>query len=350
MKTFSRKLKPADLTAGLEGHLLEQKEVLLSNISELGEANEHSVCFYEDSKFLQELADLNAGLVIVPIDFDVNLLPETNLFFSSRPYLSLNTIVDKWLELESERVETTIDPTARIAEDTVLGTEVHIGPNVVIEPGVKIGNGTLIGANTVIGEKVIIGEACRIYPNVTIYPDSEIGNRVFIHSGAVVGMDGFGYLQIEGEHKKINHIGRVIIENDVEIGANSCIDRATFGVTRIGAGSKIDNLVQIGHNCRLGRNVILCAQVGLAGNTVVGNNVFLAGQVGAAGHLTINDGAMVGAQSGISSDVPAGKRYFGTPAIDASLQKRIIVSLRRLPEILSFFNKLMRRQQKQEEK
>jgi len=350
MKSFSHKLKPAELTAGLEGHLLEQREVILSNVSELGEANEHSVCFYEDSKFLKELADLNAGLVIVPVDFDVNLLPETNLFFSSRPYLSLNNMVSRWLELEKERKERAIDPTAMIAEDVLLGEKVDIGPYVVIGRGVTIGNKTVIGANTVIGEQVSIGEDCRIYPNVTIYQESEIGNRVFLHAGAVIGMDGFGYLQVEGEHNKINHIGRVIIEDEVEIGANSCIDRATFGVTRIGTGTKIDNLVQIGHNCRLGKNVILCAQVGLAGNTEVGNNVFLAGQVGAAGHLKINDGAMVGAQSGISSDVPAGKKYFGTPAIEASLQKRIIVALRRLPEILSFFNKLVRKQEKSAEK
>ncbi len=349
MKRFAHRFKPDELTSGLNGRLLIQNDVFIDNVSELGDANENSVCFYENPKFIKLLADLKAGLVIVPSEFDVNLLPEANLFFSAKPYFTLNRIVKRLLELEKDEKDSYIHPSAVIDDDAEVAEAVRIKENVVIGKRTKIGFGTTIGANAVIGDDVTIGEECRLYSNTTIYDHTEIHNRVVIHAGSVVGMDGFGYLQVEGRHEKINHIGKVIIENDVEIGADTCIDRATFGATVIGEGSKIDNLVQIGHNCRLGRNVIICSQVGLAGNTVIGDNVFLAGQVGAAGHLKVHDGAMVGAQSGISSDVPAGAKYFGTPAINASLQKRIIVALKRLPEILSFFNKIKKREQAEKE-
>lgn len=344
MKSFSHEFKPEELTKGIEGRLVVQNDTFLNNVSELKGANESSVCFYEDAKFLPDLADLRAGLVIVPDDFDVNILPESNLFFCRKPYQVLNRIVGKWLELETEELEGSVHPTAVVAESAELSEKVKVGEYAVIGSRTKIGRGSSIGENSVIGNDVQIGENCRIYPNVTLYADTEIKNRVVIHAGAVIGMDGFGYLLENGRHNKINHIGKVVIDDDVEIGANSCVDRATFGTTYIGSGTKIDNLVQVGHNCTLGKNVILCSQVGLAGNTVIGDNVYLAGQVGAAGHLKIGDGAMVGAQSGVGSNIPPGAKYFGTPAIEASLQKRIIVSLKRLPEILTFFNRLIKKQ------
>ena len=328
--------------------MLVKKDLLLDYISELKEASETSVCFYENSKFLKDLSGIKAGLVLVPADFDPGMLPDTNLFLCPKPYLTLNLIVTRWLDLDSEKQPAQIHPKAIIADTAQISDNVLIAPNVVIEKNVKIGSGTRIGPNTVIGENVQIGENCLIYPNTTIYADTEIRDRVILHSGSVIGMDGFGYLFANGQHNKINHIGKVVIDNDVEIGANSCVDRGTYGITYIGEGSKVDNLVQIGHNCRLGKRVILCAQVGLAGNTEIGDNVYLAGQVGSAGHLNIGDGALVGAQSGISGDVPAGSKYFGTPAIDASLQKRIVVALKKLPEILAFFNKLKKKQQTEE--
>jgi UDP-3-O-[3-hydroxymyristoyl] glucosamine N-acyltransferase len=349
MRRFLHRYKPDDLTSGLDGKLIIQNEILLDNVAELKEAISTSVCFYENTKFLQELAILNAGLVVVPLDFDINLLPETNLFFCKKPYLTLNLIVAKWLEHEKEVKESSVHPTAIIADSVKLGSGVVIGEYVVIGKGTQIENRSIILANTVIGEDVMIGQDCHIYPNVTIYDRTELRDRVILHAGCVVGMDGFGYLQNEGRHEKVHHIGKLIIEDDVEIGANTCIDRATFGTSLIGKGSKIDNLVQIGHNCRLGKNVILCSQVGLAGNTVIGDNVYLGGQVGSAGHLKINDGAMIGAQSGVRGDVPPGARFLGTPAINASLQKRIIVALKRLPEILTFFNKAKKDKQAGEE-
>ncbi|MBW6515873.1 MAG: UDP-3-O-(3-hydroxymyristoyl)glucosamine N-acyltransferase [Candidatus Cloacimonetes bacterium] len=348
MKVFSHRLRPEELTTGIEGRLVLKNDVLLCNVSELREADENSVCFYENEKFFNDLKGIKVGLIIVPLDFDAAILPESNLFLCSKPYLTLNTIVTKWLEIELGKNQIDIHPTALLDEDVLLKEKVGIGGYSVIKKGVRIGSETTIGANVVIGENVRIGNNCQIYPNVTIYADTEIRDRVIIHANSVIGMDGFGYVYANGKHNKINHIGKVVIDNDVEIGANSCIDRSTFGVTYIGEGTKIDNLVQIGHNCRLGKNVILCSQVGLAGNTEIGDNVYLAGQVGAAGHLKIGDGAMVGAQSGISSSIPAGAKFFGTPAIDASLQKRIVVAIKKLPEILTFFNKIKKREQEED--
>jgi len=175
---------------------------------------------------------------------------------------------------------------------------------------------------------------------VTIYEDCKIGNNVIIHAGAVIGSDGFGYLLHEGKQEKIPQVGNVVLEDEVEIGANTTIDRATLGSTIIGKGTKIDNLVQIGHNCTIGKHNILCAQVGLAGSTEIGNYVYLAGQVGVAGHLIINDKAMIGAQSGVASDIPESAKYFGSPAVDAGLKKRMLASEKRLPELVRFMNEV----------
>ncbi len=178
-----------------------------------------------------------------------------------------------------------------------------------------------------------------LYPRVSIYEDSVIGKNCIIHSGVVIGADGFGFVQMNGIQQKIPQVGNVIIGDGVEIGANSCIDRATLGSTKIGNGTKIDDLVMIGHNCSIGEHSILCSQVGLAGSTRVGDYVYLAGQVGVAGHLTIGSRAMIGAQSGVVNNVPEDARYFGSPAIDAKLTMRIVATQKHLPDMYRAFMK-----------
>jgi UDP-3-O-[3-hydroxymyristoyl] glucosamine N-acyltransferase len=345
MRDFIHSFSPQELLKGFEGRLILKNELMLNNISELNSANKGSVCFYENSRFLNDLADLNAGLLITGEDFDLNLLPRTNLFLTKKPYLTFNRLLSYWLSLEKDDPQEFIHSSAVLSEDVELGTEVVIRENVVIGRGVKIGDRTIIEANSVISENVTIGKDCHLYPNCTVYANTEIRDRVTVHSSSAIGVDGFGYIFDEGVHHKVNHIGSVLIEDDVEIGANSCIDRGTIGKTIIGRGTKIDNLVQVGHNCQIGTGAILCSQVGLAGNTKIGNYVYLAGQVGCAGHLKVNDGAMIGAQSGISGDVPAGAKYFGTPAIDAGLEKRIVASLKKLPEMVRAFNKSQRKEE-----
>lgn len=335
--------------AKLDGSLFLAGDSYIDNVAELEDANESSLCFYENKKYLPLLKNLKAGLVIVPLDFDKKDLPNNNLYFTEKPYLAFNQAVSGLMDRDKVSKAKSIHPTVVSGESCVLGNDIQIGPNVIIGDGVTISEGTIIESNCVIGDNVSIGRDCHIYPNTSIYSETEIGDRVTIHAGAAIGADGFGYLLHDNKHQKINHIGKAVISDDVEIGANTCIDRGTIGKTFIGRGTKIDNLVQIGHNCKIGQHSVLCAQVGLAGHTKIGSFVYLAGQVGAAGHLKIGDGAMVGAQSGIANNLEAGKKFFGTPAIDAGLQKRIIVCIKKLPDLVRQFNKTSAKNNKNEQ-
>jgi UDP-3-O-[3-hydroxymyristoyl] glucosamine N-acyltransferase len=215
-----------------------------------------------------------------------------------------------------------VDPSAYLGPYCVVGEQVRIGPGCVLE-----------GANHV-GAQCRLGEAVRLFPNVTIYPRTEIGDRVRIHSGTVVGSDGFGYVLDSGAHRKVPQIGNVIIREDVEIGANVTIDRGALGPTIIGRGSKIDNLVQIAHNVILGEHCLLVAQAAIAGSTKLGNYVVLAGQVGLAGHLKIGNGVSIAAQSGVMHNIPDGEKWFGYPAQPDRQTKRQIIALHQLPDLL----------------
>lgn len=237
----------------------------------------------------------------------------------------------------------------RIRGDRSFAREVHptavihptakIGANASVGPFVTVGEGTVIGANATLHAGVVIGRYCKIgddvtvFPRVAIYDDCTLGHRVTLHAGAVIGADGFGYRVANGQHEKVPQIGTVVIEDDVEIGANSTVDRATLGTTRIGAGTKIDNLVTVAHNCRIGRHNILVAQSGLAGSCTTGEYVVLAGQAGIADHVAIGDRAVIGAQCGIMSDVPADARMLGTPGMPGSEFMTCIAHWRKLPEM-----------------
>ncbi|MBF2053884.1 MAG: UDP-3-O-(3-hydroxymyristoyl)glucosamine N-acyltransferase [Candidatus Sericytochromatia bacterium] len=221
-----------------------------------------------------------------------------------------------------------IDPNARLAEP------VEIGPFAVIEAGVQIGPGTRIGPHCVLGAGSVIGPDCRLGPRVVLGPQTQMGERVIIHAGTVIGADGYGFYKAEGRHHKIPQVGRVEIADDVEIGALVAIDRATLGQTRIGEGTKIDNLVQIGHNVQIGKHCLLVAQVGIAGSTVIGDHVTLAGQTGVAGHLHVGDGVVAAGKSGITRDIPPGQRVAGYPAQPMQQEFRERAALRRLPRWL----------------
>ncbi len=228
-----------------------------------------------------------------------------------------------------------IHPTAVVAHDAGVGRDVTLGPFVVVEAGATIGDRTIILAGASIGPRVRIGAECLLHPAVTIYPDSMIGDRVIIHSGTVIGSDGFGYATEDGVHLKIPHLGRVVIEDDVEIGANVAVDRGTLGETRIGRGTKIDNLVQVAHNVTIGEGVILVGQVGIAGSVTIGPGALLAGQAGVSDHLTIGAGARVLGRAGVMRDIPAGATVLGIPAQDHKEELRIWALTRRLPELIA---------------
>jgi UDP-3-O-[3-hydroxymyristoyl] glucosamine N-acyltransferase len=240
--------------------------------------------------------------------------------------------------------EAGIHATARIGRGVTLGTDVAIGAYAVVGHGATLGDRTWIESHAVVGNGVVTGADVRIYPSVTLYSGTVLGDRVTVHAGARLGSDGFGYVFRNGIHDKIPHVGRCIVENDVEIGANSTIDRGSVDDTVIGAGTKIDNLVHIAHNVRIGRLTLIMAQVGIAGSARVGDGVVLAGQVGLSGHLTIGDRARLAAQAGVFGDVPAGETWSGYPARPHRQSLRASAAMLRLSEIIKKLEKLVERE------
>jgi len=341
MKVFKTYLTPADIVKMTGGQYIGREEAHLSKIADVWEADGESIVFVESEKYLSRLVADKAGMVITTLEYH-NQLTGNNLLIVDKPYYTILQLADYLIAADETAVEWSVDCSALIDPTVMLADEVCIGANVVIGKGTVIGKHCIIEANSCIAEDCILGDNTHIYPNVTIYSGTQIGKRVRIHSGSVISADGFGYMLLDGAQRKIPQIGNVVIHDNVEIGANTAIDRATIGSTVIGEGTKIDNLVQIGHNCIIGKHNILCAQVGLAGSTIIGDYVYLAGQVGVAGHLTIGDRAMVGAQSGVTHDLAADGKYFGSPAREANKMKRIMAVENNLPEMYHAYRKHLR--------
>jgi UDP-3-O-[3-hydroxymyristoyl] glucosamine N-acyltransferase len=236
-----------------------------------------------------------------------------------------------------------IHPTASLGRGVSLGDDVSIGPGVVLGDGVRLGARSRLDAHVVVGAGVEIGEDCHLYPAVTLYPGTRLGDRVRLHAGATLGSDGFGYVFRDGAHAKIPHVGRCIIESDVEIGANTTIDRGSIDDTVIGAGTKIDNLVHVAHNVRIGRLCLLMAQAGLAGSVHVEDGCILAGQVGIAGHVTIGKGARLAAQAGVFGSIPAGETWSGYPARPHKEALRAQAAMFKLPSLIRALERLVER-------
>jgi UDP-3-O-[3-hydroxymyristoyl] glucosamine N-acyltransferase len=228
-----------------------------------------------------------------------------------------------------------VHPTAVIASEAHLAPDVNVGPYVVVERGVSVGQGTRLGAGVFLGEGARVGAQCVLHPRVTVYPRARIGNRVIVHAGVVVGSDGFGYVFAEGRHHKFPQVGEITIEDDVEIGANTTLDRGSLGATVVGQGTKIDNLVQIAHNVRIGRHCVIAAQTGISGSAEIGDYVVLAGQVGIADHVRVEEGVTVGAQAGVPTAkvLRKGNTFWGTPARPLTEFKRMYAHLSHLPSL-----------------
>lgn len=236
-----------------------------------------------------------------------------------------------------------IHPTAVIAPTARVAASAHIGPHCVLEEGVEIGERCVLAGGNHLGERTRLGDDVHLFPNVTLYAGTQVGHRVRIHAGSVIGADGFGYVFHEGQHLKIPQVGNVVIEDDVEIGACTTIDRAALGSTVIGRGTKIDNLVQIAHNVVTGAHCIIVGQAGIAGSTKLGSHVTVAAQVGVAGHLRIGDRAVVMARAGVMTDIPAGEAWVGEPAAPDRQYKRQVIAVQQLPELLKRVRALERR-------
>lgn len=232
-----------------------------------------------------------------------------------------------------KQVQTGVSPAADIAPSAVIGGGCNIHPNVTISADAEIGSGCTIFPGAFVGRGVILGNNVVVHPNVVIYDDASIGNNCILHANSVIGADGFGYRLIDGQHVRIPHFGTVCIEDDVEIGAGTTIDRAKVGRTVIGQGTKIDNLVMVGHNCELGKHNLLVSQVGMAGSVTTGDYVVCAGQVGIADHVHLGDGAMFGAKCGVHRDMPGGQTYLGAPAAPIDETRRQLMALRKLPDM-----------------
>jgi UDP-3-O-[3-hydroxymyristoyl] glucosamine N-acyltransferase len=308
-------------------------ESVVTGISDLRSAQPDQVSFLANAKYEpQALASRAVAILVSPKD--APRFSFTRIVVES-PSVAFGKIAALFAP-PPLRDEPGIHPSAVIAPDAVIGEDATIQAHAVIAAGVRIGKRTVIGANCFIGEQTSIGDDTRLYPLATIRERSVIGARVIIHSGAVIGSDGFGYDfdSKTGRHIKITHTGHVQVDDDVEIGANTTIDRGRFGKTHIGEGVKIDNLVQIAHNVTIGAHSIIVSQTGISGSTSLGRYVTLAGQVGLAGHLNVGDRATITAQSGLNKDVPAGAVLAGRHATPIRESLKVEALMRRLPELV----------------
>lgn len=310
------------------------------NTLELAQADE--LAFLENKRFYPLLETTKAGALILPDEPKVQqIATDRQIAFVAvaNPRLVFAKAIGLFHPPRS--VVAGIHPTVILGEGVTLGKDVFIGPHTTIGDGVRIGNDVQIYANVTIYDQVEIGDRSIIHSQCAIHPYTTIGADCLLHSGVVIGDEGFGFVPNQaGTWWKMPQVGRVIIEDQVEIGSNSCIDRAALGVTRIGQGTKIDNLVQIGHGCIIGENSLLAGQVGLAGGVKLGRNVILAGQVGVTNHINIGDRSVVAAQSGISEDVPPQSEMMGYPAFNSKDFFKATVLFRRLPELYKIIKQL----------
>jgi UDP-3-O-[3-hydroxymyristoyl] glucosamine N-acyltransferase len=318
--------------AGLVGGSVsgEGAQIVIRGVNTLEGAGPDEIAFLANSKYERHALTSRAGAILAK-PADAAKLSGTCIQVEE-PNAAFGRIA-KLFAPAPTRYEPGVHPTAVIAPDAVLGPDVSIQPHAVIGALARIGAGTVIGANSFIGAECIIGENCLVHPLVSIRERCVLGSRVILHSGVVIGADGFGYDFKDGRHVRVEHTGIVQIDDDVEIGANTTVDRARFGKTHIGEGTKIDNLVMIAHNVAIGAHSVIVAQTGISGSTSLGRGVVLAGQVGLAGHLTVGDRATITAQSGINKDVPAGAILSGRHARPAREALKIEALEGRLPEL-----------------
>jgi UDP-3-O-[3-hydroxymyristoyl] glucosamine N-acyltransferase len=324
--------------------LVGDAQARISGVSGIREAEAGQITFVANPRYLHYLAETQASAVIVGEGVEGSRIPCLVAADPYRAYLEVLQIFAR----TPDQPPTGIDPTAIVSPKATLGENLAIGPHVVIEDEVEIGDGTILMAGCYVGPRSRIGAHCRFYPNVVLREETMVGDRVILHPGVVLGSDGFGYAFDGSAHRKIPQMGRVIVEDEVEIGANSTIDRATTGETRIGRGTKIDNLVHVAHNVEIGELSIICAQAGISGSTRLGRGVTLAGQAGLVGHIEIGDGARVGAQGGVTKSVPAGETVSGYPATNHGRASRMYAALRHLPEALRAMRELEARVQELE--
>ena len=326
-----------EISQVINGELIGDENLIISVVTNLNDAEATAITFAVEPH-LEAAKISKAGAIIVErnvTDFKQNIIKVDNPRVA---FMKLLVLFAPTVTIKKE-----VHPTAIIGENVELGENVAIMPYVVIADNVKIGDNTVLYSHSFIGEKTVIGKDSVIYPNVTVREGAQIGNAVIIHSGAVIGSDGFGFVTQAGKHNKVPQVGNVIIEDNVEIGANVAIDRATTGSTIIKSGTKVDNLVHIAHNVVIGENGLVVAQTGIAGSTIVGSNVTFAGQCGCVGHIKIGDNTVFAARSAPINDVPANSFYAGFPAKPHKEWLRTKAGVNKVPDMLKKIKELEKR-------
>jgi len=335
-------MKLGEIAKRLDCRLEGDGSLEIGGVAGIEKAGPGTLTFLSNPKYRRMLASTRASAILAaPVAGPMPIA----VLRSANPYLDFARAIE--LFHQAPRYAPGIHPTAVIARSARLGAGAHVGPYCYVDEGVEIGANAVLHSFVTIYHGARIGDDFFAHSHAVVREGCTIGHRVILQNGVVVGADGFGFARRDdGSWKKMLQSGQTVIEDDVEIQANACVDRATVGETRIRRGAKIDNLVQVGHASSVGEHALLCAQVGLAGTTTVGNRCILAGQVGAAGHLTIGDGAVVTAQSGVPSDVPAGAQYSGYPAIESRMWRKCVAAFLCLPDLLRTVRRLEERMEK----
>ncbi len=311
-RAATRVLSLAEIAALVGGELRGDGTLSVHGVGPMDEAGPNELAMLTTKRYAKSAADSRAGAFLVTRDMARYVDPERPCIVVDEAHRALVTLLKHLYPAQPGPAG--VHPTAVLGTGVRLGTDVAVGPYVVLEDGVEVGDGSRIGAHSVLGRNVKIGEGCTLHPHVVLYPGSVLEDRVILHAGVRIGADGFGYVFFDGAHQRIPHVGRVVIESDVEIGANTTVDRGSIGDTVVEQGVKLDNLVMVGHNVRIGAHSMLAGMVGIAGSTRLGKRVWVGGQAGIINHLHIGDGARLAVAAKVMRDVPAGEVMSGHPA------------------------------------
>lgn len=327
------------------GRIEGNPDVTVTTFAKIEEGSPNAISFLSNPKYTHYLYETKSSIVLIDEKVALEHPVSATLIRVANAYECVARLLQMY-EASKPRKQG-LSPKADIAQTAKVGEDAYIGAFASIGEGAAIGNRVQIYPNAVIGDRVVIGDDAIIYPNVTIYADCHVGHRCIIHAGAVIGADGFGFAPSENGYDKIPQIGNVVIEDDVEIGANTCIDRSTMGSTVVHRGVKLDNLIQVAHNVEIGENTVMAAQGGIAGSTKVGRWCMFGGQVGMAGHITIADQTHVGAQAGITNSIKkSGETIIGSPAWDAKGFMKSAAVFRRLPDMYQQLNDIKKQLEK----
>ena len=324
----------------LQGNVVGDPAAKVSGFSKIEEGLPGTITFLANAKYEQYIYQTRSSIVLVNNDFQPTAPIEATLIKVPNAYASLAMLME--LAEQSKARKSGVDSTACLSATATIDADCYIGAFACIGENATIGKGCMIYPHTCIGDNVRIGEQTILYPHVTVYADCIIGKRCIIHAGAVIGSDGFGFAPENGKYKKIVQLGNVCIEDDVEIGANTAIDRAVMGSTTIREGVKLDNLIQIAHNVEIGHHTAIAAQAGIAGSAKIGENCVIGGQAGFAGHIRVGDHSQIAAQSGVIGNMPEKSRVMGTPPIPLTRFMRSSVIFERLPDLYNTLNRLER--------